>query len=169
MQRRSSFLRAISWGKNPLFWQVAIAGVIADQLTKLWVAQTFPDIGHTIPLWPDVFHLTYVLNTGAAFSLFRGGADWLKWLSLGVSLGLMIFAWRTPLQRLEQLGYGCILAGAFGNGIDRFLFGYVVDFLDFRLINFPIFNLADVLINIGIGVLLLASFRPLPPRHKPNE
>jgi signal peptidase II len=63
------------------------------------------------------------------------------------------------------LGYGCILAGAVGNGIDRFLFGHVIDFLDFRLINFPIFNLADVSINIGIAALLWASFFPVSSRR----
>ncbi|MCA1994618.1 MAG: signal peptidase II, partial [Coleofasciculus sp. S288] len=59
-----------------------------------------------------------------------------------------------------------ILGGALGNGIDRFLAGYVVDFLDFRLINFPVFNLADVFINVGIICLLIASFRHTPPASK---
>jgi len=106
-----------------------------------------------------VFHLTYVQNTGAAFSFFRGGAGWLRWLSLLVSLGLMIFAWREKLSKVEQLAYGFILAGALGNGIDRFLFGYVVDFLDFRLINFPVFNIADMCINIGIIFLIYATIK----------
>lgn len=150
--------RSFSLAKNPLFWQVAIAGIILDQLSKLWVSQAMDPVGTTWPLWSGVFHFTYVLNTGAAFSAFRGGAGWLKWLSLAVSVGLIIFAGKVPLRKLEQLGYGCILAGAVGNGIDRFLFGHVIDFLDFRLINFPIFNLADVSINIGIAALLWASF-----------
>ena len=72
----------------------------------------------------------------------------------------MAFAWYVPkMNKVEQLGYGFILAGALGNGIDRFLFGYVVDFLDFRLIKFPVFNLADVSINLGILFLLIASFK----------
>ncbi|MBE9196353.1 MULTISPECIES: signal peptidase II [Synechocystis] len=156
--------RSFSLAKNPLFWQVAIAGIILDQISKLWVSQAMDPVGTTWPLWSGVFHFTYVLNTGAAFSAFRGGAGWLKWLSLGVSVGLIIFAGKVPLRKLEQLGYGCILAGAVGNGIDRFLFGHVIDFLDFRLINFPIFNLADVSINIGIAALLWASFFPVSSR-----
>lgn len=63
------------------------------------------------------------------------------------------------MNKIEQWGYGFILAGALGNGIDRFLFGYVVDFLDFRLIKFPVFNVADVSINLGIIFLLLSSFQ----------
>ena len=145
--------------KNRLFWIVAIAGLILDQITKYLVVQNFTAIGDTWPLWEQVFHFTYVENTGAAFSFFRGGVGWLRWLSLLVSLGLMAMAWfGSRLQTNEHLGYGFILAGALGNGIDRFLFGYVVDFLDFRLINFPVFNLADVSINIGIFFLLLVMF-----------
>lgn len=71
----------------------------------------------------------------------------------------MAWAWFGPgMRSLEQLGYGFILGGALGNGIDRFLAGSVVDFLDFRLIHFPVFNLADVSINVGIICLLIASF-----------
>lgn len=146
--------------KNGIFWIVALVGLILDQLTKYIVVQTFAEIGHTIPIWEEVFHLTYVINTGAAFSFFQGGVGWLRWLSLLVSLALICMAWWGPkLSEAEQMAYGCILAGALGNGVDRFLFGYVVDFLDFRWINFPVFNLADVLINIGILILLYASWQ----------
>lgn len=140
---------------------MGLVGFALDQLTKYWVVQTFPNIGDTIPLWLGVFHFTYVINTGAAFSFFESGAKWLRWLSLAVSLGLMALAWWGEKMKVtEQLGYGFILAGALGNGLDRFLFGYVVDFFDFRLINFPVFNLADVFINFGILFLLISSFSP---------
>lgn len=141
------------------FWLTATIGIICDQISKYIIVREFANIGDTLPLWTDVFHLTYVINTGAAFSFFRGQVEILRWISLVVSLLLIIFVCYTPrLSRLEQLGYGFILAGAIGNGIDRFLFGYVVDFLDFRLINFPVFNLADVAINIGVLLLLIVSF-----------
>jgi signal peptidase II len=145
--------------KNHYFWLVGIIGIILDRLTKYWVVEHFT-LGETWPLWSGVFHFTYVINTGAAFSAFRGGAVWLRWLSLGVSLGLMAMGWWGPRLRMtEQLGYGFILAGAFGNGIDRFWLGYVVDFLDFKLINFPVFNLADVFINIGIVFLFISAWQ----------
>lgn len=150
--------------KNSNFWIVALVSLIMDHLTKLWVVQNF-EPGETLPLWHSVFHLTYVTNTGAAFSLFsNGGILWLRWLSLLVSLGLMAMAWFGPrLQRWEQVGYGLILGGALGNGIDRFVSGHVVDFLDFQLINFPVFNLADISINIGIWFLIIATFTQLKP------
>lgn len=148
--------------KNRLFWVAAIVGLIVDQVSKWAIVQNF-EIGESWPLIPGVFHLTYVTNKGAAFSLFSENGDWLKWLSLGVSLGLILLAWLGPrMNRWEQVAYGCILAGALGNGIDRFTAGQVVDFLDFRLINFAIFNLADVCINIGIFCLLIAAFSKPP-------
>ncbi|MGB3401524.1 MAG: signal peptidase II [Microcoleaceae cyanobacterium] len=159
--------------RNPIFWIAAIISLIFDHLTKFWVVQTFeltvpPE---TLPIVPDVFHFTYVVNTGAAFSLFsNGGVYWLRWLSLIVSLALMAMAWFGPRgDRVEQLGYGLILGGALGNGIDRFIAGHVVDFLDFRLIRFPVFNLADVSINLGIICLLITIFRTPPPRPRSSE
>ncbi|HEY9851243.1 MAG TPA: signal peptidase II [Leptolyngbyaceae cyanobacterium] len=145
--------------KNRLFWIVAPICLVLDQLSKYLVVQNFR-LHETWPLWKGVFHLTYVRNPGAAFSLFSQGGGWLRWLSLIVSLGLIALALFGPdLSRWEQLGYGFILGGAIGNGIDRFLLNYVIDFLDFRLINFPVFNLADVSINLGIACLFISAFR----------
>jgi signal peptidase II len=153
--------------KNYFFWLVATVGLIVDQLTKYWTLKTFPSVGDSIPLWQGVFHLTYVQNTGAAFSFFTNGAVWLRWLSLIVSLGLMAYAvFGGRMKPLEQIGFGFILAGALGNGIDRFFFGYVIDFLDFRLINFPVFNLADVWINLGMVCILYLSFITTIPNNK---
>jgi len=145
--------------KNPSFWIVAIIGIILDQITKYWTVISFDNVNETLPIWEGVFHFTYVQNTGAAFSFFTGGASWLRWLSLIVSIGLMVYGWIEKLPKFDQLGYGFILAGAFGNGIDRFLFGYVVDFFDFRLINFPVFNIADVCINIGVICLVYSTIK----------
>lgn len=163
--------------KNRVFWIAALISLTLDRLTKVWVVTTF-DLTippQTIPVLPGVFHFTFVTNTGAAFSLFREGVDWLRWLSLLVSVGLMVLAWFGPvLSRWEQAGYGFILGGALGNGIDRFIAGRVVDFLDFRLIQFPIFNMADVFINVGIVCLLIGTFRkddgsPEPSSDRANH
>jgi signal peptidase II len=148
--------------KNRFFWITAITGFVLDQLTKFWVMQNF-SLGETQPIIKGIFHFTYVQNTGAAFSLFAGKVEWLRWLSLLVSIALIALALFSPvLIGWEQWGYGLILSGAMGNGIDRFILSYVVDFLDFRLINFPVFNLADVFINIGIACLIIASFQKTP-------
>lgn len=155
--------------KNLLFWIAAITSILLDHLTKFWVVQNF-QLGESLALWPGVFHFTYVTNTGAAFSLFsNGGVYWLRWLSLIVSLGLMSWALFGPrFNKWEQLGYGLILGGALGNGIDRFILGYVVDFIHFRLIDFPVFNVADVSINIGIVCLLITTFLSGRPKRRPQ-
>ena len=156
--------------RNRIFWLVAAAAVLIDQLTKFWVVQNF-ELYDSWPLWKGVFHFTFVTNSGAAFSLFSENGTWLRWLSLAVSFGLMALAWFGPRQtRWEQWGYGFILGGALGNGLDRFAAGEVVDFLDFRLIRFPVFNMADVFINIGIICLFIGMFRePAPPPSTPKS
>lgn len=147
--------------QNRFFWLIAIIGLILDQLSKYLVRHSFAELGDTIPIWQDIFHLTYVINTGAAFSFFSDQVRLLRWLSLIFSLGLMTFAYLYPIRRKEiQFGLGFILAGALGNGIDRFLFGYVVDFIDFRN-NQAIINFADVFIELGILFLILTFFRRL--------
>lgn len=145
--------------KNAVFWLVAIAGIILDQLAKYWVVKNF-DLGESVSLIPGVLNFTYVTNPGAAWSWFSENGEWLKWLSMLVSLALAAYGWIARLpNRWEQAGYGFILSGAFGNGIDRMRAGEVVDFLHvFPVTRFPIFNLADVWINIGIICLLAIAF-----------
>uniref|UniRef100_A0A832M243 Lipoprotein signal peptidase n=1 Tax=Oscillatoriales cyanobacterium SpSt-402 TaxID=2282168 RepID=A0A832M243_9CYAN len=170
------------FSNNRFFWIAALVGLVVDRVSKFLILFLFtlplppPETPkeelekftqELLPIIPGVFHLTYALNKGAAFSLFSNGVYWLRWLSFGVSIALLLVAWFGPrLSRWEQIGYGLILSGALGNGIDRFLWGYVVDFLNFKLIRFPIFNLADTFINIGLACLLIAAFKH--PPQTPN-
>jgi len=144
--------------KNALFWLVAIAGVILDQLSKRWVVSNF-ELGESITLISGVLNFTYVTNPGAAWSLFSENGEWLKWLSMLVSAMIALYGWFVRLpNRWEAIGYGFILSGAFGNGIDRVLAGEVVDFLQvFPVTRFPVFNLADIWINLGIFCLLVVA------------
>lgn len=170
------------FANNRYFWIAAFVGLVVDRLSKFLILYLFslplpPPEATTaelerytqdlMPIIPGVFHLTYALNKGAAFSLFANGVGWLRWLSFGVSILLLLLAWFGPrLSRWEQVGYGLILSGALGNGIDRFVWGYVVDFLNFQLIRFPIFNLADTFINVGLACLLIAAWQP---PHRPAK
>jgi signal peptidase II len=152
--------------KNRLFWIAALIACVIDQITKYWILQTFA-LKQTLPLLPDIFHFTYVKNYGAAYNLFSEKGEWLRWLSLFISLILIGIAYFGPaLAVWEQWGYGLILGGAMGNGIDRFRLGYVVDFLDFRLINFAVFNMADSFITIGIICLFIAYWRNTPSSQR---
>lgn len=154
--------------KNPMFWLASALSFLLDYLSKQWVVAHF-QLSNPPESWSilkGVFHLTYVVNRGAAFSMFQG-EGWLRWLSLIVTLALIYYGlFGSPLRAWEQAGYGFLLGGAAGNGIDRLLMGHVVDFLDFRLINFPVFNLADVAINIGLVCLFISLWRK-PEASKP--
>jgi signal peptidase II len=152
--------------ENSLYWTAAIVGLVLDQSSK-YLALQYLKVLKSVPLIDGVLHLTYATNTGAAFSLFSDQIDWLKWVSMVVSLGLVAFGiFSKNLNRWEQAGYGCILAGAAGNGIDRFVAGYVVDFIDIRIIRFAIFNIADVSINVGLACLAIAVLFGTSPVSK---
>ncbi|MFN6166970.1 MAG: signal peptidase II [Pseudanabaena sp.] len=155
--------------ENSIYWFAAILGLVLDQASKYLVVHYLKRV-QSFPIIDGVFHLTYATNTGEAFSLFSGQIDWLKWVSMLVSLGLVTFGvFAKNLNRWEQAGYGFILAGAAGNGIDRFVAGYVVDFIDIRIIRFAIFNIADISINVGLACLVIAVlFTNKPVRKKPK-
>jgi signal peptidase II len=150
--------------RNYYFWLVAIVSLVLDIVSKQAISKNL-QVMQTIPLIPNVFHLTYLRNNGAAFSLFQGH-EWLRWLSLVVSLGLVAFGLLRSFTNIwEQLGFGLILAGAAGNGIDRIFYGSVIDFIDVRAINFAVFNWADVSINMGIICLLIYNIKYQSPRR----
>jgi signal peptidase II len=152
--------------ENSLYWFAAILGLVLDQASKYLVVQYLKGTA-SFPLIDGIFHFTYATNTGAAFSLFSGQIDWLRWVSMIVSLGLVAFGiFVKNLSQWEQAGYGFILAGAAGNGIDRFVAGYVIDFIDIRIIRFAIFNIADVSINVGIVCLAIAILFAAKPSRK---
>jgi signal peptidase II len=141
------------------FYGLAFLITLLDQLTKALIIQKLPE-GDSYPLARGIFHLTHVRNDGIAFSMLRG-QQWLIILASVVIMGGIIYTVQRATPKLERL-YGLALAlplgGALGNLIDRVRFGLVTDFLDFRLINFAVFNLADSAITIGIVLLFLRGF-----------
>jgi len=134
---------------------VAAGGTVLDQSTKaLMLGQLQP--GQAQPALPGLLQWRLVENTGAAFSLFHGGVAWLGLISLLVSLGLAGgVVGGPPLQPLSAVAWGLLLAGALGNGLDRWFRGAVVDWIELAPIAFPVFNLADVAINLAVALLLL--------------
>jgi signal peptidase II len=155
--------------RNSYFWIAAIGNITLDVLSKRAIVESLLIERTSIPIIPNIFHLTYIRNYGAAFSMLEG-SPWLGLLSLLVSIVLIaIGIFKTFSNIWEQLGFGLILAGAAGNGIDRLFFGgSVVDFIDLRIINFAIFNWADVSINLGVICLLIHSFIHQPQRPNPR-
>jgi len=155
---------------------VVISGVVLDQLTKLWVAQTIPP-QEIVVVIPDFFNLVHVYNRGAAFGLLS------TWSPTGVRLffsliNLIIIAilgylyGRTPRHySWFRWGYSLVLSGAVGNLLDRLRLGEVLDFLDFYVgrHHWPAFNVADSLICIGAGLLVLAMWRFEEARDVPHS
>jgi signal peptidase II len=131
-----------------LFYFTTILVFVLDQIFKFLV-HNFMHLGQSIPLLGNIVSLTYVRNTGAAFSLFIGFSPYLIVVGVLVVLAVLYFHYRLPSKPIFlQFGLACVLGGSLGNLADRIFRGYVVDYLDITL--WPVFNLADIMINIGV-------------------
>lgn len=128
------------------------AVVILDQFSKYIVVENMA-LGESIPIIEEVFHLTYILNPGAAFGMFAHNR--LFFIAIAVIvIGIIIWARREILASPWEVKAGCglFLGGAIGNLIDRARQGLVIDFFDFRI--WPVFNIADIAICIGVGLII---------------
>lgn len=137
---------------------LALFAVIEDQITKRWAVLALKPI-RTMPLIDGVFHFTYRENTGAAFSLFSAPDE--RWIFLTISsvaiVVMTVYLFAAPrASGLTCCSLGMIIGGGIGNMIDRVANGFVVDFIDVRIIRFPVFNVADCFVCIGTGLLLLS-------------
>jgi signal peptidase II len=160
--------------KRLSYLTITLVIVILDAWTK-WLVNKRIDLHETIPLVPDLFQLVHVRNTGAAFGIGANADSRLVPLllnmgAIAVFFVVVVYAFRAAVtDRLLQTGLHLILGGAIGNLVDRFRFGYVVDFLDVYLTiggrehHWPAFNVADSAICIGIALLFLDM------RKKPEE
>ncbi|MDO7786211.1 signal peptidase II [Desulforamulus aquiferis] len=128
-----------------------------DYYTKLIVINKMA-LGESIPVWPGVFHLTYIQNPGAAFGMLAGKTWFFIAVTSLVLLGMLVaYRWINRAGPMYQWALGLVAGGALGNLIDRIRFTKVIDFLDFRI--WPVFNLADTAISIGVALILLDAFR----------
>ncbi len=131
----------------------AAALVVVDQITKV-LTRAFIPLGEKITLIPHVVGLTYVQNTGAAFSSFSGGTKLLALLSLVITVLIGIAIAKDWLHHpFAQWSMAVVMAGAFGNFIDRAFIGYVTDMVDTLFMNFAVYNFADICVVLGILAL----------------
>lgn len=147
--------------KGPvLFWTVFVTGVLADQGVKAWVRDAIPQQGSLGGKpWPGIFEITLTYNEGIAFGMFQGAGVFMSPVALIIAGMAAVHSHRHASEpKLLHWTMGLFAAGAIGNLIDRLAFGKVTDMFWFRLINFPVFNVADSLITVGTFLLILTAF-----------
>jgi len=142
---------------------LSLFAILLDQGTKLAIDSSMK-LYQSIPVLP-FFKLTYVHNTGAAFSFLSEAGGWQRWFFAGLALAIscVIAVWLARLKQHETLlavALALVLGGAIGNLIDRLAYGYVIDFLDvyYQTWHWPAFNIADSAITLGVILMLLESF-----------
>jgi signal peptidase II len=159
MARGQTLMGGRSQGGMLQWLGLALILLVADQATKLWIVGTY-QLGDSTFI-TSFFNMVRVHNHGAAFSFLAGADGWQRWFftALGLAAACVI-VWLLrahPGQKLFCFAIACILGGALGNVVDRVVYGYVVDFLDFhwRGMHFPAFNVADSAITVGaVGLIL---------------
>lgn len=137
---------------------IILGGIVLDQVTKMLVLKLMY-LGQSIELIPGVLNLTYIQNEGAAFGMLSDH----RWVFMVIStiaiIGIGIYLFGFCRERMTlKVGLALIISGGIGNMIDRTFYGFVVDMIDFRMLDFWkwIFNVADSLVCIGAGVVILA-------------
>lgn len=144
---------------------LAVLSLGLDQASKIAIDKSF-QLYESIAIIPSFFNLTYVHNTGAAFSFLSEAGGWQRWFfaALAIVMSVIMSIWLTRLKEHETLlavALSLILGGAIGNLIDRLFYGYVIDFLDvyYGTYHWPAFNIADSAITVGVGLMLIDSFK----------
>lgn len=134
-------------------WLILV--LLFDRLTKIWAA-TYLKGSAAIEFLPGLLEFNYAENTGIAFSLFNDMPLLLTVLNSLIITVLIL--WVIQKGKLG-LGFALIIAGGLGNLIDRFIYGYVIDFINPLFVDFAIFNISDIALNLGVLVLIIESFR----------
>ena len=152
------------------FW-LAILVIVFDQLTKMWAVDTLV-FGEPVAVMPNL-NWTLAYNYGAAFSFLADMGGWQRWFFAGLALvvSTVLLVWLAKLPNkltIETWGINLVLGGAIGNVIDRFLEGRVTDFIDFYIgtWHYATFNIADIAITIGAGLLILSELILKPREQK---
>ena len=152
-----------------MYAAIILCGIGIDQLTKLIAVKHLKPVG-SVPIIKGVFHFTFTTNDGMAFGML----DDQRWIFMSVStimigvLMYLLFAGKLE-NKLYTVSVSMIISGGIGNMIDRIALGEVLDFIHFKLINFAIFNIADSIVCIGAGLLVLALVKDIVNESKNNN
>ncbi|HWQ79757.1 MAG TPA: signal peptidase II [Anaerovoracaceae bacterium] len=153
---------------SPLYFIIIAIIVALDQFTKYLIRANM-ELDSSIPVADGIFNITYIHNSGAAFSMFQNKTEFLIAIQLVVIAGVLVY-----LIKRRKKDHWCLLlslsfiaAGGVGNLIDRASNGYVVDFLDFHV--WPVFNVADMSVCIGCGLLVIYMFFIETRKNRDNK
>ena len=139
------------------FLSLSIFLILIDQISKYLISDNYKKFVNKDFI---LFRLDFIKNYGAAFNIFSGSRIFLSIISIIFSIILIYLILReNTLNSFNLYSYSFILGGTIGNGIDRISKGFVIDFINLNIINFPVFNIADLLINIGFIFLLYSIFK----------
>ena len=132
--------------------------LLIDIISKLIIKNTM-NLYQSIIIIPNFFNITYVNNIGAAFSILEGKQFFLIILGIIFLIGLINYIRKDNISKLKAIYYSLLISGILGNLIDRIIYHYVIDFLDFKIFNtsFPTFNLADTFICISVMLIIIES------------
>lgn len=148
---------------------ISLLVIVIDRITKILVINNI-NIDNSISVINNFLNITYVKNSGAAFSILEGNTTLLILVAIIALLLIYMFLIKDKkLDKLDIISYGLLIGGIVGNLIDRVLYKYVIDFIDFFISNyhFPIFNIADVAITLGIFILILIILKE--EKHAKNN
>ena len=165
--------KIIANGSRAVMWYVlSLVVLIVDQWTK-WLAETHLTFNEPVPVIEPFLNWTLAYNYGAAFSFLADAGGWQKWffsgLALVMAIFLIVYLTRAPRQaKLLSIGLALVLGGAVGNLIDRLLHGHVIDFIHVHnadVWHYPIFNVADMGISVGVALILIDMLFLEKKRH----
>ena len=139
------------------FLTLSIFIILIDQFSKYFIFYNYKKVININFL---LFRLDFVKNYGAAFNIFSGNRIFLSCISIIFTILLTyLIVRKNNLNLFDLLSYSFLLGGTVGNGIDRTLKGFVIDFINLNFINFPVFNIADISINIGLVFIIYSFFK----------
>jgi signal peptidase II len=138
-----------------LFLAMTAVAVILDQIVKAWVRSALPKTGDTAPFIPGVLRLLHVENTGAAFSMGEGKGFFFVAIAVAIFILALLAVWKEELSVPFALALGAVAGGGIGNMIDRLVQGSVTDFFATQFMDFPVFNVADIFVTLGVICVLI--------------
>lgn len=148
---------------------IIVLSALVDQLTKFFIVTNI-SLNSSVIVIKNILSFTYIRNTGVSFGMFSNLTIVILILTILILIILTKELKKYFDNKIMLIAYSLVVGGLLGNLIDRTIFGYVRDFIDLNFINFPIFNVSDILITVGIFVLLIYSFKmEVPNGNKSKE